>query len=151
MADTTSKKGAGLIIDAIAIVLAIVGIVTMVVSSNIGTGNEIAGLPLYLCLSIVAVALVVAAIWMDLKNADKGPSLVVMFALGIAIFLLAYSGIQVVSSRALTISGLFSWNSMDTVGWNMFKVAATSTGCLVVSAVLLAVGSFLPIAKGSKK
>ncbi|MCI6274373.1 MAG: hypothetical protein MR874_07965 [Coriobacteriaceae bacterium] len=147
MAATTAKKGVGLYLDAVAIVLAVAGIVAMIVSGTMGSGYEFSGLPLYACACVLAVALIVVAIYTDLKCAEKGPGLVALFALGVAIFLLAYSGIQVVSSRALTISGLFSWNSMDTTGWHMFWAAATSAGCLLASSVLLTIGGFLPIAK----
>lgn len=146
MANTSVKKGAGLYLDIIAIVVAVVGIVAMVLSSS--SGYEFDSLGLYLCLTVVGVALVIVAIALDL-NSKKGPSVVSTIALGVAIFLLVFSGVQVVGSRALTISGLFSWNSMDTGGWDMFYKAVASAACLVVSALILLIGSFLPIAKKS--
>lgn len=146
MANTSVKKGAGLYLDIIAIVVAVVGIVAMVLSSS--SGYEFDSLGLYLCLTVVGVALVIVAIALDL-NSKKGPSVVSTIALGVAIFLLVFSGVQVVGSRALTISGLFSWNSMDTGGWDMFYKAVASAVCLVVSALILLIGSFLPIAKKS--
>lgn len=145
MANTSAKKGAGLYIDIVAMILAVVGIVVMVLSST--SGYEFDSLPLYLGLTIVGVVLVAVAVWSDLRSVDRGPSLLSMLAIGVAIFLLVFSGVQVVGSRALTISGLFSWNSMDTGGWDMFYKAVVSCVCLVVSSLLLVIGSFLPIAK----
>ncbi len=151
MSSTNVKKGVGLYLDVVAVVLAIVGMVAMVVSSNMGEGYEFSGLAMTLCLAVVAVVLVIAAVYTDTKAIEggekKGAGLISVFALGVAIFLMVYCGVQVVASRALAISGLFSWNSMDTTGWQMFYAAATSAGCLVVGAVLLVIGCFLPVAK----
>ena len=147
MSSINAKKGIGLYLDVVAMVLAVVGIIAMAVSSNMGEGYEFSGLGMCIALAVVAIALVAVAIYTDLKNVEKGPGLVAVFALGVAIFLMVYCGVQVVASRALSISGLFSWNSMDTTGWQMFYAAATSAGCFVVGAILLTVGCFLPIAK----
>lgn len=147
MSSTTVKKGVGLYLDVIAAVLAVVGIIAMVVSSNMGEGYEFSGLAMCIGLAVVAIALVAVAVYMDTKGADKGPGIVATIALGVAIFLFVYCGVQVVASRALSISGLFSWNSMDTTGWQMFYAAAVSAGAFVLAAVLLVVGGFLPIAK----
>ncbi len=145
MANTSVKKGTGLYLDIVALVLAVAGIVAMVMSST--SGYEFDSMALYLGLTVASVLLVVVAIYLDFSSAKKGPSPIASIALGIAIFLLIFSGVQVVGSRALTISGLFSWNSMDTGGWDMFYKAVASAGCLVVSALFLLVGCFLPVAK----
>lgn len=144
---SVAKKGVGLYFDIVAIVLAVIGIIAMVVSSTMGVGYEFAGLPIYLVASIAAIALVAVAIVTDTKAVDKGPGIIAMIALAVAILLLVYSGVQVVASRALTISGLFSWNSMDATGWKMFYAAVVSAAGLVGSAVVLMIGCFLPIAK----
>lgn len=144
---SVAKKGVGLYFDIVAIVLAVIGIIAMVVSSTMGVGYEFGGMPLYLAASVVAIALVAVAVVTDTKNADKGPGIIAMIALGVAILLLVYSGVQVVASRALAISGLFSWNSMDTTGWQVFYAAVVSAAGLVGSAVVLTIGCFLPIAK----
>ncbi|WP_321971263.1 hypothetical protein [Paratractidigestivibacter sp.] len=147
MSSTNAKKGIGLYLDVVAMVLAVAGIIAMVVSTTMGEGYEFAGLGMCIALAVVAIALVVVAIYTDMQGVEKGPGLVALFALGVAIFLMVYVGVQVVSSRALSISGLFSWNSMDTTGWSMFYAAVASAGCFLVGAILLVVGCFLPIAK----
>ncbi len=149
MSSTTVKKGVGLYLDVIAVVCAVVGIVAMFVSGNMGEGYEFSGLGMCACLAVVAIVLVCVAVYTDVKRAEKGQGagLVGLFALAVAIFLMVYCGVQVVASRALSISGLFSWNSMDTTGWQMFYAAATSAGGFVLGAVLLTVGCFLPAAK----
>ena len=147
MANTSVKKGAGLYLDIIAVILAVVGIVAMVMSNT--TGYEFDSLALYLGLSVVGAVLVLAAVALDLKSA-KGPSVVSTIAIGVAIFIFVFAGVQTVGSRALTISGLFSWNSLDTGGWDMFYKAVVCAACLVVSSLLLVVSSFMPIAKKAK-
>lgn len=147
MSTTTAKKGIGFFIEAVALVLAVIGIVAMVVSGSMGVGYEFPNMPVYLVLSVVAIALVVVSMALDAKSADKGPGIVSLLALGVAVFILAYAGIQVVASRALNISAIFSWNSGDTTGWSMFYAAAASAGCMVVSAVLLTVAGFMPTFK----
>lgn len=149
MSSTTVKKGVGLYLDVVAVVLAVVGIIAAVVSTTMGEGYEFSGLAMCICLAVVAIALVAVAAYTDLKSAEKGEGagIVSMIALGVAIFLMVFCGVQVVASRALAISGLFSWNSMDTTGWQMFYAAATSAGSFVLGAVLLTVACFLPTAK----
>lgn len=147
MASASVKKGAGLYADVVAIILAVVGIIAMFVSNSFGAGYEFSGIALNCVMAVVGIALVVVAVYTDTQRAEKGPGLVALFALGIAIFLFVYCGVQVVASRVLTISGLFSWNSMDTTGWQMFYAAVVSAAGLVLSAVVLTVGCFLPIAK----
>ena len=149
MSSTTVKKGVGLYLDVVAVVLAVVGIIAAVVSTTMGEGYEFSGLAMCICLAVVAIALVAVAAYTDLKSAEKGEGtgIVSMIALGVAIFLMVFCGVQVVASRALAISGLFSWNSMDTTGWQMFYAAATSAGGFVLGAVLLTVACFLPTAK----
>lgn len=150
MAASTAKKGVAVYLDVVAVVLAVAGIITMFVSGTMAAGYEFDSMPLCLVACVVSVVLVVVAVMSDLKRAEKGPGLVAMFATGVAIFLLAYCGIQVVATRALMISGLFSWNSMNTTGWSVFYVAVASAACLVVSAVVLTVGSFLPMVKQAR-
>lgn len=149
MSSTTVKKGVGLYLDVVAVVLAVVGIIAAVVSTTMGEGYEFSGLAMCICLAVVAIALVAVAAYTDLKSAEKGEGagIVSMIALGVAIFLMVFCGVQVVASRALAISGLFSWNSMDTTGWQMFYAAATSAVGFVLGAVLLTVACFLPTAK----
>lgn len=149
MSSTSVKKGVGLYLDVVAVVLAVVGIIAAVVSTTMGEGYEFSGLAMCICLAVVAIALVAVAAYTDLKSAEKGEGagIVSMIALGVAIFLMVFCGVQVVASRALAISGLFSWNSMDTTGWQMFYAAATSAGSFVLGAVLLTVACFLPTAK----
>ncbi len=147
MSSATVKKGAGLYACVAAIVLALVGIVAMFVSNSFGAGYEFSGIAMTCVLAVVGIALVAVAVYTDTQRAEKGPGLVALFALAVAIFLFVYCGVQVVASRALTISGLFSWNSMDTTGWQMFYAAVVSAAGLVLSAVVLTVGCFLPIAK----
>lgn len=48
-----------------------------------------------------------------------------------------------VSRRVLLFSGLFSWNSMNTVGWEVFRFTVAMCACLFVAAVLLVVACFI--------
>ena len=50
-------------------------------------------------------------------------------------------------SRILLISGLFSWNSMNTAGWKVFYVSVASMVCYVVSIILLIISAFLKTVK----
>ncbi len=145
MAEKTAKKGAGLVIEAVGIVLAVVATVVMAYSNSISSDYALASFGTYIAFAVVGIALACVAIWADLADVARG--LVTMLCLGVAVFLLTYAGIQVVGERIIAISSLFSWNSANATGWTVFYSTVATLVLYLVSSVVLVIGSFLPIAK----
>ena len=52
-----------------------------------------------------------------------------------------------INARILLISGLFSWNSMNTVGWQIFYLMIASCVCLLVGVIFMIVGAFSRVVK----
>jgi len=48
----------------------------------------------------------------------------------------------IVSERILMIAGIFSYNSGDTAGWSVFYVVVASAVILLLSNIVMIVGSF---------
>lgn len=137
------KRGFGLYLDAAGIVLAVAvaGAVATVLCSTKSADYALAGLPLYLVLIVVAIALTVAG---DLAQAKDGLNPIVANACSaVAVFALVFTGIKVIGARVILASGLFSWNASNQIGWGVFN----ST---IVATVLLVVAAFLPAFKDAK-
>ena len=50
---------------------------------------------------------------------------------------------NIINSRILLISGLFSWNSQNMMGWRVFYVSIACIVCFVAAILALIVGAFL--------
>lgn len=140
-----AKKGIGFYFDAIGIILAIVGLVITVVSSTMSSDYALGSLPMYIIGIVAGVVLAGAAAVIGSKDSDTG--VVSMIATAVAVFLLAYVAISVIGSRILLASGLLSWNAANEVGWSVFYVSIAATACLLISALVLVIGAFMPTAK----
>lgn len=139
------KQGAGFYFNALAVVAGIVALAAMVISSNISNAYALHSLTLYMLEGAVGVILIAAAIYAANRwgNYDYVSTLSVVIA--VALFSAVIGGI--ILNRILLISGLFSWNSGNTIGWNVFYASVVSIVCFVVSILLLIVGSFLKTVK----
>jgi hypothetical protein len=65
----------------------------------------------------------------------------------VSVFLLARIALDVLAARILLISGLFTWNSGNAVGWSVFRATVVAAALLLAAAVLLVVRAFAPDAK----
>ena len=140
------KQGAAFYFNVVAIVLAIAGIVTMVMSSTYSEANALAALTRLIVQSVLAIVLVIGGIWAD--NNGKGDGIISLAATMAAIALIVATIGNIINSRILLISGLFSFNSQNMVGWHVFYVTVACLVCYVISILAMVIGSFF---KGGKK
>lgn len=145
MAESTKKRGAGLIFDAIGIVLAVAGAVVTVMCSVKSADYALADLPLYLVGIACAIALTCAGAWAQGK--DGMNPLVPALCSAAGVFLLVFVGVKVIGSRILLASGLLTWNASNQIGWGVFEVTIVATVLLILAAVVLVVAAFLPAFK----
>ncbi len=145
MAAMNKKKGAGFYIGAVALVLAVAGAAAAVFSSTISADYALANLPLVLLGIVCAIALAAVPKAVQLKG--KAQLFVPFIAQGVSVFLLARIALDVLAARILLISGLFSWNSGNAVGWSVFRATVVAAALLLAAAVLLVVRAFAPDAK----
>ena len=91
-------------------------------------------------LGVCGIILAVAAICLPNKfgNHDILGTLAVLGA--IAVYTAAFG--QVLSERILLIAGLFSYDSVNTVGWQVFYVTVVSIAAFLVADIILIIGAF---------
>ena len=139
------KQGAAFYFNVVAIVLAIAGIVTMVMSSTYSEANALAALTRLIVQSVLAIVLVIGGIWAD--NNGKGDGIISLAATMAAIALIVATIGNIINSRILLISGLFSFNSQNMVGWHVFYVTVACLVCYVISILTMVIGSFFKATK----
>ena len=142
MTNENKRNGVGFFMGAIGLALAVAGAVAVVVCSLVSADYALSNLPLYLLGIACAICLEVALRFV--KLAGKAKTLVPFIARGVSVFLLARVSLDVITARILLISGLFTWNSGNAVGWTVFSATVVATALLLASAVLLVIGAFVP-------
>ncbi len=131
MLKTASSK-----INLVAAVLALAAMVLAIVSSAMTEANALLDLGTVVAAGIAAVALSGAAI--VLKNEIFG----LVAALGAIACNMVVLNICV-SERVLMIAGIFSYDSGNIDGWNVFYVVVASCVCVVLSCVATMVSGFM--------
>lgn len=140
------KQGAAFYFNAVAIVFAIVGIVTMVMSSTYSAANVLAALTRLVIQGVLAVVLVAGGIWAANKGKDDN-GIIGLAATMAAIALIVATIGNIINSRILLISGLFSFNSQNMVGWHVFYITVACLVCYVVAIVAMIIGTFCKATK----
>ena len=131
MLKTASSK-----INLVAAVLALAAIVLTVVSSALTEANVLLGLSTAIAAGIGAIVLCVLP---AVLNNDLVALIAPLGAIACNMVVLNIT----VSERILMIAGIFSYNSGDTAGWNVFYVVVASCVCVVLSCVANMVSSFM--------
>lgn len=140
------KQGAAFYFNVVAIVLAIAGIVTMVMSSTYSEANALAALTRLIAQSVLAVVLIAGGVWVANTGKDDN-GILGMFASMAAIALIVATIGNIINSRILLISGLFSFNSQNMVGWHVFYITVACLVCYVVAIAAMIIGSFCKATK----
>lgn len=131
MLKNTSSK-----INAVAAVLALVAVILAFVSSSMTEANALINLGTVIAAGVAAVVLLVATV--VVKNDIVG-LVGVLGAIACNMVVLNFT----VSERILMIAGIFSYDSANVDGWNVFYVVVASAVCVVLSCVATMVGSFM--------
>ena len=139
------KQGPAFYFNILSAAAGIVAFIAMVVSSTMNEAYALNSFPLFVLGAIAGILLIVIAVYAANRwgNYDYVGTLSGVAA--VALFSAVIGGI--IMNRVLLISGLFSWNSGNTPGWNVFYASVVSIACFVISIVLLIIGSFLKSVK----
>ena len=140
------KQGAAFYFNAVAVVLAVAVTIAMVMSSTYSEANALAALTRLVAQSILAAVLVVGGIWAASKGKDENGFIGLAATMAAIALIVATMG-NVINSRILLISGLFSFNSQNMVGWHVFYVTVACLVCYVVAIVAMIIGSFCKATK----
>ena len=149
MANSMKRPGPGAAFKLLGAVAGAAGLVVMAVCNSMGTDYQFSSATLLYAGAAGGAVLALAGGILPLLSFDARGWLGTLCSAGAA-FLLAFTAIQAISGRILLISGLYSWNSMNTVGWTTFYLSIGVVACLVAGAVIVVVGSFLPATAKAK-
>lgn len=141
MTSFMKKQGAAFYFHALSAVFGIVALVAMVISSTMNEAYALNSLPLFALGAIAGIILILLIIYAANRWGNYDYIGTLSGVAAVALFSAVIGGI--IMNRILLISGLFSWNSGNTPGWNVFYASVASIVCFVVSILLLIIGSFL--------
>ena len=135
------KLSFGGYLNVIAAILGVAGAVLTIVSSVFNADNKLSNLPMLAAACIVGAVLCLVPIVTSARLGNFDPVGTVSIWAAIAAYCYAVGG--AVGQRVMMIAGLFSFNSGNTIGWQVFYISAGAWGCLVVGCVALIISSFL--------
>jgi hypothetical protein len=135
------KLSIGSYLNILAAVAAVVGLVATILCSTKTHAYALSSLNMIVLGAIVGILLLALAVWSSAKrgNDDLISAGSVLAAIGI---LSAIIG-DIIIERIILISGLYSYNSGNTMGWSVFYITVVAIVSFVVSILLMIVGSFL--------
>lgn len=139
------KQGAGFYLNALACIAGIIGLIAMIACSTVSSANALNDFTMLTVEAVIAIVLILFAIYAPSKwgNYDYGSTVAVVAAIALFTAIIG----NVINDRILLISGLFSYNSGNTVGWQVFYVTVAALVCYVVSIVCMIIGAFLKSTK----
>ena len=139
------KLAAGSYLAMVAAVAGIVGVIAMVVSSNVSSAYAYNNITSLILMGICGVVLCLLAVWSPTRFGNHDFISTFGGVGAIALFMTCV-GSQI-SARILMIAGLFSYNSQNTVGWSVFYATVASAVAFVVGSLALIIGAFARNAK----
>lgn len=134
------KQGLAFWMNAAAAAAGVAGLITLVIGNNISAANRMNefGVMIGLLMAAVIAAAAAAAVPNIMEKNDLVRSVLSYAAIALYTVVTA----KHISARILMISGLFSWNSMNTEGWTVFYIMIASCVCLLVGIIFMIVGAF---------
>lgn len=142
------KKGIAFYLNAVAAVLGVAGVALAAYSSTLSADNALMNQPMILAAGVIGVVLVLVAMLAPSRMGDHNPVSAVSVLAAIALFSFVYG--QCALQRIMLIAGLFSFNAGNTAGWNVFYAVIACAVCMVISCILLIVGSFCKSVKAEQ-
>lgn len=145
MSTSVKKNSLSFYLRAFTCILGIAGLIAMVISSTMSSANKLFGLPLLIVLAVAGVALIALSV-LVFPRQKLGEYLTAASVVGTIALFTAVIG-NVINSRILLVSGLFSFNAGNTVGWSVFYVTVASLACFLVAILVLIISSFMKSTK----
>lgn len=147
MSDFMKKQSVGACFNIVAAILGIVGIIAACVCSSMTVTYALGNLGTIILLGVLGIILACAAVVLPNIFGNHDICSTIAVCLSIAIFTAAFG--QVLAERILLIAGLFSYDSVNTVGWQVFYVTVVSIVSFVVGAIAMIIGAFTRSIKGN--
>ena len=140
MAEFMKKLSVGSYFNIVAAILGIVGLIAALICSNMTLTYQLGNMGTIGCFAFVGTVLALASVYLAtvFGNADIAGTAALL--LSIACFAAAFG--NVLSERILLIAGLFSYDSVNTVGWKVFYVTVVAMAAFLVGCLVLIIGAF---------
>ena len=140
MSDFMKKQSVGAYFNVIAAILGIVGIIAACVCSSMTVTYALGNLGIIIMQGVLGIVLACAAVVLPNIFGNHDICSTIAVCVSIALFTAAFG--QVLSERILLIAGLFSYDSVNTVGWQVFYVTVVSIAAFIIGALLMIIGAF---------
>lgn len=134
------KKALGFYLNAVACIAAIIGLVAMVISSTMSTANALNGFVSLTAMAVIAVVLTIIAVVSPTKNGNFDYLSTISIVAAIALLTVVIG--SMLNERILLMSGLFSYNSANTAGWQVFYAMVVAVAGFLVAIVCMIIGAF---------
>lgn len=140
MKDFMKKQGAAFYLNAIAGILSIAGLIAMIMCSTMTSSYGLNSLTKLIVEAVIGIILIGAAIYAPNRFGNHDYVSTVAVIAAIALLSAIIGG--VITERILLISGLFSYNAGNMLGWSVFYATAASLACYLIAIVFLIAGAF---------
>lgn len=145
MADIIKKQGLACYLNVIACIVAIAGLIALTICSTMEEAYALNSFTLLIVGGLTGIVLIIFAIFASNRWGNYDYASTISLATAVVIFTVIIG--NVINNRILLISGLFSFNAGNKLGWSVFYVTVTSLICLLVSILLLILGAFMRTTK----
>lgn len=134
------KQGAAGITGCLAVIISAAGIITTMICSMMNSAYALSALPAIFVLELLGAVLTVVGIALGGRQDAKKSYGIFPVLAAIVAFMFAIG--KLINERILLISGLFTYNSQNAAGWQVFYATAAAVICLLLAVILLIVSSF---------
>lgn len=135
------QQGASGVFGCLAIILAVVAIIATLICNGMNASYALSAPGTIIGLEVLAIVLAAAGLVLNGKG-TSGDLFGFLPILASIIVLMLTIG-RLINERILLMSGLFSYNSQNTAGWQVFYVTVVAVAGLLLSALTLIISSFL--------
>ena len=132
-------------LNAVAVLTGLVGLILVVVGHVMSPANGLTNIAAVVILGLLGVAAACVTLFAAIKGGNHNTLSAACGLAGIALYLYIIG--TSASQRILMIAGLFSYNSMNMEGWQVFYVCVAAWVLLLVGALLLVISSFMKTVK----
>ncbi|SEA33138.1 hypothetical protein SAMN02745687_02540 [Lachnospiraceae bacterium NK3A20] len=142
------RQGASGFFGCLSVIVIIAGIVATFICSSANAAYALSSLGAIVGLEIAAVLLALCALIVNGRS-DRRATFGILPTLCSVIVLMLTIG-RLINERILLISGLFSYNSQNTAGWQVFYITVAAVVLLLASVLCQIIGAFLAPHKSTK-
>lgn len=140
MSDFIKKQSIAFYLNVIATIFGIVGLIATINSNNISSAYSYNNFGLLMVLAVAGIVLCVGTIYAPNRwgNHDLVSTVCILGAIGVYAAIIG----NIILDRVLLVSGLFSYNSGNQVGWSVFYATVVAIAALLIAILALIMGAF---------